>query len=100
MTTTEKDPVRFAEQAEAVCLTYAQAVERLQRGDHTVSLDEMTGIQARERTAPTKPARPGLVERREFEYIVTAQAGIKGRPSKASYKAARTRCPCLRAVEI
>ena len=29
----------------------------------------MTGIQALERKAPTKPTRPGLVERREFEYI-------------------------------
>ncbi len=28
----------------------------------------MTGIQALERIAPTKPMRPGLVERREFEY--------------------------------
>ena len=28
----------------------------------------MTGIQALERIAPTKPTRPGLVERREFEY--------------------------------
>lgn len=28
----------------------------------------MTGIQALERIAPTKPVRPGLVERREFEY--------------------------------
>jgi transposase len=33
-----------------------------------VSVDEMTGIQATERIAPTKPARPGRVERREFEY--------------------------------
>lgn len=29
----------------------------------------MTGIQALERIAPTKPVRPGLVERREFEYV-------------------------------
>ena len=29
----------------------------------------MTGIQALERIAPLKPARPNLVERREFEYI-------------------------------
>jgi hypothetical protein len=36
---------------------------------HVESNDEMTGIQALERTAPTKPARPGLIERREFEYI-------------------------------
>ena len=28
----------------------------------------MTGIQATERIAPTKPARPGQVERREFAY--------------------------------
>jgi transposase len=28
----------------------------------------MTGIQAWERIAPTKPMKPGLVERREFEY--------------------------------
>ncbi len=28
----------------------------------------MTGIQALERIAPTKPMRPGQVERREFEY--------------------------------
>jgi hypothetical protein len=69
MNTTEKDPLRFSHQSEAVCLTYAQAIERYQRGEHTVSLDEMTGIQALERTCPTKPARPGLVERREFEYI-------------------------------
>jgi len=69
MTTTEKDPVRFRQQADAVCLTYAHAIDRSQHGEHTVSLDEMTGIQALERTAPTKPARPGLIERREFEYI-------------------------------
>jgi transposase len=34
-----------------------------------VSVDEMTGIQALERVAPTQPMHPGRVERREFEYI-------------------------------
>lgn len=34
-----------------------------------VSTDEMTGIQALERAAPTLPMRPGQVERREFEYV-------------------------------
>ncbi|HEY3079698.1 MAG TPA: transposase [Chloroflexota bacterium] len=29
----------------------------------------MTGVQALERAAPTLPARPGWVERREYEYI-------------------------------
>lgn len=32
-------------------------------------MDEMTGIQALERAAPTLPMKPGFVERREFEYI-------------------------------
>ena len=33
-----------------------------------MSVDEMTGIQALQRIAPTRPMRPGRVERREFEY--------------------------------
>ena len=37
-------------------------------GMHIVSTDELTGIQALERKAPTKRMRPGLVERREFVY--------------------------------
>ncbi len=35
----------------------------------TVSIDEMTGIQALERAAPSLPMKPGKVERREFEYV-------------------------------
>jgi hypothetical protein len=34
-----------------------------------VSCDELTAIQALERTAPTQPMQRGQVERREFEYI-------------------------------
>jgi transposase len=34
----------------------------------TVSIDEMTGIQALERAAPGLPMKPGKVERCEFEY--------------------------------
>lgn len=34
-----------------------------------VSTDEKTGIQANERAHPTRPMLPGLVERREFEYM-------------------------------
>jgi len=34
----------------------------------TISIDEMTGIQALERIAPGLPMMPGKVERREFEY--------------------------------
>jgi len=38
-------------------------------GVHVVSTDEITGVQALERAAPTQPMEPGQPERREFEYI-------------------------------
>lgn len=59
----------FAEQSQAVCAVYAQASDRQANGEHTLSIDEMTGIQALERAAPTKLCQPGQIERREFEYI-------------------------------
>jgi hypothetical protein len=34
-----------------------------------VSTDEMTGVQAVERAAPSLPMQPGHVQRREFEYV-------------------------------
>jgi len=51
-----------------VCDCYQAAPARAQGGVHTVCVDEMTGVQAKERIAPTKPMRPGIPERREFEY--------------------------------
>lgn len=51
-----------------MCDCYRAAPARLAQGIHTVSVDEMTGIQAKERIAPTKPMRPGHVEKVEFEY--------------------------------
>jgi hypothetical protein len=69
LNTTENDPLVFQQQSEAVCEVYAEAVSAQARGEHRLSTDEMTGIQALERAAPTKPLRPGQVEKREFEYI-------------------------------
>ena len=64
-----KDPAAFQEQVEAVCACYRAAPRLLDEdGVHTVSTDEMTGIQALERIAPTKAMRPGQTECREFEY--------------------------------
>lgn len=52
-----------------MCATYRAAPERLAKENiHTVSVDEKPGIQALERKSPTKPMRPGVPERREFEY--------------------------------
>lgn len=65
----EKDDPNFVTDVQFVCATYACAPELYrQLGTHTVSTDEMTGIQALERIAPTKQARPGQEARREFEY--------------------------------
>jgi transposase len=65
----EKDQPDFAAQVQQVCATYASAPELYDHGHtHTVSTDEMTGIQALERIAPTKPAQPGREARVEFEY--------------------------------
>lgn len=62
-------PEWFEEQVAAVCELYRAAPELHAAGVHVVSTDEKTGMQAVERCHPTKPPRPGLVERREFEYI-------------------------------
>jgi len=51
-----------------VCGVYRSAIEAKET-TRTVSVDEMTGIQALERIAPSLPMRPGKVERREFEYV-------------------------------
>lgn len=67
--TTEKDPVLFQRQAAEVCRTYLEAPKNKQKGIHTVSVDEMTGLQALERSAPDKNVAPGYIARQEFEYI-------------------------------
>lgn len=51
-----------------VCGVYRSAIEAAETV-RTLSVDEMTGIQALERIAPSLPMQPGQVERREFEYV-------------------------------
>ncbi|HEY3994070.1 MAG TPA: transposase [Ktedonobacteraceae bacterium] len=51
------------------CQVYAQAAVRAKQGEHTISMDEMTGVQALERKHPDLPMLPSHVLRREFEYI-------------------------------
>lgn len=48
---------------------YASAAERAKQGERTISMDELTGVQAIERKFPDLPMQPGHVLRREFEYI-------------------------------
>jgi len=69
LNTTEKDPVAFQAQVVMVCATYHDAPNLyFQHDTHTISVDEMTGIQALQRIAATLPMTPGQMELREFEY--------------------------------
>ena len=69
LNTTETDPARFEAEVKAVCDTYLAAPEQERTNrTHTVCVDEMTGIQALERIAPSKAMIAGKCERIEFEY--------------------------------
>jgi len=61
--------VAFAAEVAAVCAVYQHAPAVAQQGEHVISTDEKTGIQALERAAPTLPMHPGLVERPEYAYL-------------------------------
>lgn len=69
LNTKEKDPAVFQQQVEMVCQTYLEAPDLyFQANTHTVSVDEMPGLQALERIAKTIPMQPGQPERIEYEY--------------------------------
>ena len=68
LNTKERDPQLFAAPVETICTVYAYAPLLETLGGHVVSCDEMTGIQALERIAPSKPMDKGRSERREYEY--------------------------------
>jgi transposase len=69
LNTTEKDPEQFQAQVHIVCACYHDAPQLYFHHDtHTISVDEMTGIQALERIATTLLMKPGQTELREFEY--------------------------------
>ena len=69
LNTKEKCQETFDQQVQLVCQTYLEAPELyFQANTHTVSVDEMPGIQAIERIAKTIPMQPGKPERIEYEY--------------------------------
>ena len=69
LNTKEKDPEVFEQQVQIVCQTYLDAPDLyFQENTHTVSVDEMPGLQALERIAKTIPMQPGQPERIEYEY--------------------------------
>jgi transposase len=65
--TPEPDP-QSDEKIAAINHLYQTAQERAERGEATMSTDEMTGVQALSRKHPDLPMRCRHVLRREFEY--------------------------------
>lgn len=50
-------PESFAEKVNEICSVYHEAETNAEAGGHTISVDEMTGIQALEHKYPDKPAK-------------------------------------------
>ncbi len=65
--TSKPDP-DFETKCADICTVYQHASEAAEQGVRTVSIDEMSGVQALERAAPGLPMKPGKTERRESEY--------------------------------
>ena len=64
-----KNPEIFKQQSNQICQIYQKAEELNNNNIHVLSIDEMTGIQALERTYPTDTVKPNKIEFQEFEYI-------------------------------
>ena len=73
---TPKPDPEFDTKCADICAVYQAAPTAAEQGVQTVSIDEMTGIQALERAAPSLPMKPGHVERREFGSCI--RHGTKG----------------------
>jgi len=54
------------EKVKDLCEVYLSAIERAERGEKTISIDDR---ELSPRTEVSQPMRPGKRERREFEYI-------------------------------
>src|SRR5258708_11725546 len=67
-----RDDDQFWAQAAAVCDIY----RRPPPGTVVICIDEKTGIQAKYRKYPERPARRGRLARREFEYVRNGTASI------------------------
>ena len=67
-----RDDEQFWAQAAAVCEVYL----RPPPGTVVICIDEKTGIQAKCRKYPERPAVPGRLARREFEYVRNGTASI------------------------
>ena len=63
-----KDPEEFKKRTGTVCQIYINSNNLQDEGFHILSCDEKTGIQAIEHKHPSKPVKPGQIEKCEQEY--------------------------------
>lgn len=68
LNTSPKDQNAFTSRVQRICALYRQAPELANQNIFVASTDEKTGIQALERTHPTRFMIPGHPEAREFNY--------------------------------
>jgi hypothetical protein len=61
---TPKPDPDFETKCAKVCAVYVAAPDAAEQGVSTVLIDEMSGVQALERAAPSLPMKPGKIERR------------------------------------
>ncbi len=66
---TPSDDAAFDDKVRDICALYKEAPVRAARGERIMGTDELTGVQALEPTQPDLPTAPGLVRRREYEYV-------------------------------
>jgi hypothetical protein len=59
----------FDRKAKDICRLYVTSPRLSQQGRLVICSDEKTGMQILERKYPTRPAKPGWPEKREFEYV-------------------------------
>jgi hypothetical protein len=59
----------FGPKSKEICQLYLDAPRLYEQGRVVLSSDEKTGMQILQRKYPTRPAKPGHIEKREFEYI-------------------------------
>lgn len=64
---TPKPDPEFQAKCAEICTVYQQAASA-EAPTRTVSIDEMSGVQALEKIAPSLPIKPGRMERQGFEY--------------------------------
>ena len=89
-----------------ICELYLKAPELAAQGERVLSTDELTGVQALERTQPNLPLAPGHAERREFEYIrhgtnsfILNRDVASGQIVAPSYGPTRTEADFLRHIQ-